>query len=107
METRQEILNHIIGFEAKEAQWGAKASQARKTYCKYSEHQIGDNVILSLNDGETRYGIINHLKYSTHWGFRYQIRPTNKNGGHTHRKDFYNYSEKGDNLDVKEIKANK
>lgn len=74
-------LKNILLLEAKEAEFGAKASRARKEYAeKYSPFKKGDKVIVLTRNGQkfSCYGIVNNVSYSTHDFFCYRITPTKK-----------------------------
>lgn len=112
METKeqQKDLGKITYLEAKESEWGAKASRAKNEYArKYSEFKRGDKLILTLFDNTERFGIVNHVSFDTHQGFRYQIHPKSKNwDDKVRRKAFYYFSTwHGDRFNTEVIKIRK
>ena len=98
-------LKIILRCEAEEAKWGAEASKARNEYAsKYAEYNRGDRVKMLLHNGSERYGIIDRVSFSTHWGMQYMIRPKGKNWSNkTNRRAFYFYNTRGKNKEVKDI----
>lgn len=93
-EQKEFLLSCILRDEAKEAEYGAKASKLRKRYVlKYSEFQAKDKLELIDTDGKIKYGIIELIRFDTSpFGFTYTIRPTDKTfSKETKRKAFYHY----------------
>jgi len=107
MKTQKEDLSNIYYLEAKEANWGAKAARARNEYVeKYSEFKHNDRLILTLSDNTEKFGVVNHISFNTHEGFKYQIKPRSKNWDNkVNRKAFYYYTTiEGFSVEVRKIR---
>ncbi|HDY89227.1 MAG TPA: hypothetical protein ENH82_14065 [bacterium] len=90
MKKLEPLFRKILRLEAKEAEWGVKAEQARREYVKqFAPFKEGDKIAFSrANDTKspsmrftylfTGTGIVERVSVDTHVGFKYWIRLTNK-----------------------------
>lgn len=78
-ESRLELLKELVACEAKEAEWGSKASKIRKQICDlFAEFRKGNKVIVTHAQGRRSRGIVaaiyyNPTNYSAVDGFAYTI----------------------------------
>ena len=70
-----DLLQKILNAEAKEAEWGAKASVLKREYCElFSPLHKGDKVLFNpYGIHPVVNGIISMVKYNN-GAFRYQVR---------------------------------
>ncbi len=79
MKRKDELLTKILAAEAKEADWGAKASVMKREYCKlFSPIQKGDKVLFNpYSQYPLVNGIVTIVKYNS-GAFRYQLKECTK-----------------------------
>jgi len=63
-ELRQKLLRELVACEAKEAEWGSKASKIRHQMCNlFAKFHRGDKVIVTSPTGKRRRGIVTAVYY--------------------------------------------
>lgn len=84
------LLREILRLEAKEAEWGAKACEARRKYIvEFAPFKKGDKIAFSRADDlktvSSRFtylftgnGIVKSVSFDTHVCFKYWVNLTNK-----------------------------